>query len=135
MSEAVAMAVTGEVVVLSTGGSGSRSGYGAGVNPGELQVLVSGEDKRYEFRLLGELDLSTAPQLRDELVRVSTEGAQMVTVDLADLAFIDSTGLSVLITGLKRLRQQGGDMALRSPTPSTRRVLEITGLTQVFAVT
>ncbi len=121
--------------MLSSGGSGSSGRPPAGVNPGELQVLVSGDDTRYEFRLLGELDLSTAPQLRDELVRASTEGAQMVTVDLADLAFIDSTGLSVLITGLKRLRQQGGDMALRSPTPSIRRVLEITGLTQIFAVT
>jgi len=40
----------------------------------------------------------------------------------------------VLISGLKRLRQQGGDMALRSPTPGTRKVLEITGLTEVFAI-
>jgi len=104
------------------------------VNPGELQVLVSGDNSRCEVRLLGELDMSTAPHLRDELVRVSTEGAQLVTVDLADLTFIDSTGLSVLINALKRLRQQGGDMALRSPTPSTRRVLEITGLTEVFAI-
>ncbi len=53
---------------------------------------------------------------------------------MSDLMFIDSTGLSVLITGLKRLRQGGGDLALRSPTPSTPKVLEITGLTEVFAI-
>ena len=86
------------------------------------------------MRLLGELDMSTAPQLREELTRVTSEGARHVTVDLSDLVFIDSTGLSVLITGLKRLRQDGGDMALRSPTAGTRRVLEITGLTEVFSI-
>lgn len=104
------------------------------VNPGELQVLVSGDEPEYQFQLLGELDMSTAPQLREELLRVVADGAKMVTVDLSELAFIDSTGLSVLITGLKRLRQQGGEMALRSPTPGTRRVLEITGLTEVFSI-
>ena len=104
------------------------------VNPGDLRVLVSAVDSSHEVRLQGELDLSTASQLRDELARLTADGARFVTVDMSDLAFIDSTGLSVLITGLKRLRQQGGDMALRSPTPSTRKVLEITGLTEVFSI-
>lgn len=97
-------------------------------------MRVSGAGHAFEVRLLGELDMSTAPQLRDELVRLTSDGATQVTVDLSELAFVDSTGLSVLITGLKRLRQQGGDMALRSPSPGTRRVLEITGLTEVFSV-
>lgn len=104
------------------------------INPGELSVTVSGGEPEYEVRLLGELDMSTAPQLREELLRVIAGGARMVTVDLSELAFVDSTGLSVLITGLKRLRQQGGEMALRSPNPGTRRVLEITGLTEVFPI-
>ena len=106
----------------------------SGSDDGDLQVIVSGADSQHEIRLLGELDMSTAPQLRDELARLTSDGAQVVTLDLSDLAFIDSTGLSVLITGLKRLRQQGGDLALRSPTPGTRKVLEITGLTEVFSI-
>lgn len=112
----------------------AEAGGRPAVNPGELQVLVSGDEPEYRFQLLGELDMSTAPRLREELLRVVADGARMVTVDLSELAFIDSTGLSVLITGLKRLREQGGEMALRSPTPGTRRVLEITGLTEVFAI-
>lgn len=106
----------------------------AGLNPGELAVVAAGEDGRYEVYVHGELDMSTAPLLREELLRVASEPGAQVTVDLAGLSFIDSTGLSVLISGLKRLRQGGGDMALRSPTPGTRRVLEITGLTEVFAI-
>ena len=107
----------------------------ARISPGELQVVVSNVDTgRHEVRLLGELDMATADRLREELLRLASNGATEVTVDLSDLAFIDSTGLSVLITGLKRIRQQGGDMSLRSPTPGTRKVLEITGLTEVFAI-
>ncbi len=105
-----------------------------GADPGDLQVLVSSNDSQHEVRLLGELDMSTASRLSDELVRLASAGASVVTLDLSDLAFIDSTGLSVLITGLKQLRQQGGDLALRSPTPGTRKVLEITGLTEVFSI-
>ncbi len=119
--------------MLSTSGAAEPAGR-PGINPGELQVTVSGGEPEYEIRLLGELDMSTAPQLREELLRLTSDGARMVTVDLSELAFVDSTGLSVLITGLKRLRQQGGEMALRSPTPGTRRVLEITGLTEVFSI-
>lgn len=104
------------------------------VNPGELFVTVSGDAQTCEIRLLGELDMSTAPQFRDELLRLAEAGSPQITVDLTELAFIDSTGLSVLITGLKRVRQQGGDMALRSPSPSTRKVLEITGLHEVFSI-
>lgn len=119
--------------MMSASGAPEAAGRPA-VNPGELQVVVSGSEPAYEIELLGELDMSTAPRLREELLRLVSDGATSVTVDLSELGFVDSTGLSVLITGLKRLREKGGDMALRSPTPSTRRVLEITGLTEVFPI-
>jgi anti-sigma B factor antagonist len=101
---------------------------------GDLQVIVTNGGSGHEVRLLGELDMATASRLRDELVRLTADGATLVTVDMAELAFIDSTGLSVLVSALKRLRAQGGDIALRSPSPSTRKVLEITGLTEVFSI-
>jgi len=106
-----------------------------GVNAGELTVAVDGSDSVYEIHVRGELDMSTAGALREPLLELAQHGAVHVTVDLSALSFVDSTGLSVLVTGLKRLRSQGGDLALRAPTPATRRVLEITGLTEVFAIT
>lgn len=120
--------------MLSSSGSASHSRPGAAGSPAELQVVVSVVDGEHEVRLVGELDLGTAPKLRDELARLTADGARLVTVDMRELSFIDSTGLSVLITGLKRLRQDGGDMTLRSPTPGTLKVLEITGLTEVFTI-
>ena len=119
---------------MSSTNGAANVGPSSAADSGDLQVIVSRTDAAHEVRLLGELDMATASLLRDELLRLTTDGATQVTVDMAELSFIDSTGLSVLITALKRLRQQGGDMALRSPTPGTRKVLEITGLTEVFSI-
>jgi anti-sigma B factor antagonist len=83
----------------------------------------------------GELDMYTAPQLRERLVTLASEGARYVTVDLAGVNFVDSTALGVLVGGLKRLRQFDGDLRLRSPQPGTYKVLEITGLTRIFTIT
>ena len=83
----------------------------------------------------GELDMYTAPQLRERLVTLASEGARYVTVDLAEVNFVDSTALGVLVGGLKRLRQFDGDLLLRSPQPGTYKVLEMTGLTRIFTIT
>ena len=85
--------------------------------------------------LTGELDIATAPRLREEFQRLAKSGIRAVTVDLARLTFIDSTGLSVLVMAMKRLRHDGGDLALRSPNATALRVFEVTGLTKVFAIT
>jgi anti-sigma B factor antagonist len=84
--------------------------------------------------LSGELDLGTAPQLRDEILWLVKSGVRAVTVDLARLTFIDSTGLSVLVMAMKRLRHNGGDLELRSPNPATQHIFDLTGLTKVFAI-
>lgn len=85
-------------------------------------------------RVIGELDLATAPRLREEIVALVSSGVCAVTVDLIRLEFIDSTGLSVLVTTLKHMREHGGDLALRSLNPSTLKVFEISGLTEVFPI-
>lgn len=82
----------------------------------------------------GELDLATAPRLQDALVGLIVRGVRAVTVDMAGLGFIDSTGLSVLIKAMTQLRDQGGSLTLRSPTTAAQRVLEVTGLARVFAI-
>lgn len=84
-------------------------------------------------RVVGELDLATAPQLGELLGDLVAQGSRHVTLDLADMAFIDSTGLKVFVAGLQRLRDCGGELALRSPRAAALRVFEITGLTTIFA--
>ncbi len=86
------------------------------------------------LRVEGEVDVYTSPALRDELYRLIDGGATHVVVDLTEMAFIDSSGLGVFVGALKRIRERSGELELRGLQPSTRKVLEITGLTQVFTI-
>jgi len=100
----------------------------------DLDVDVTQADAQAVVRLIGDLDLATASRLRTEFIDLVGHGVRTITVDLGGLDFIDSTGLGVLVGGLKRLREHGGDLALRSPSASALKVFEITGLTKLFAI-
>jgi anti-sigma B factor antagonist len=102
--------------------------------PATLELTISEHDGETVLSAAGELDVNTAPELREQLARLVNDGARQIVVDLADVSFVDSTALSVLVSALKRLRQSDGDLALASPTPSVRRVFEITGLTRLFTI-
>jgi anti-sigma B factor antagonist len=79
----------------------------------------------------GEVELHSASQLRDELLRAGEAEHPCVIVDLSRVTFIDSTGLGVLVGALKRVREKGA-LSLVCPQRQVRRVFEITGLTKVF---
>ena len=82
----------------------------------------------------GEIDLYTAPQLRDELVGTLEDGARRLVVDMSRVEFCDSTGISVLLSAMKRSRDKGGDLELVAPKPAVVKVLEVTGLNEVFVI-
>jgi anti-sigma B factor antagonist len=105
-----------------------------GLNVDDFQMTVVEDDTSAIVTVSGELDLRTAPPLREELVGLVSRGVRSVTVDMSQLDFIDSTGLAVLISGMKRLRQLGGELTLRSLHPKTIKVFEITGLSDVFTI-
>lgn len=84
----------------------------------------------------GELDLHTAPVLRDRLVDViEGQGNRFVALDLEAVEFMDSTAIHVLVTALRLARERGGDLTLTRVPPFALRVLEICGLTKVFTIT
>jgi anti-sigma B factor antagonist len=82
----------------------------------------------------GEVDIATAPKLREKLVELAAGGATRVVVDLEKVEFLDSTGLGVLIGGMKRLRSTDGDLTLVCTQPRILKVFEITGLNRAFAI-
>jgi len=84
--------------------------------------------------LVGEVDLYTAPELKQELHRVIDGGAKFVVVDLTETTFIDSTTLGVLLGGVKRIRQAGGSLVLACSDRNIRKIFEITLLDRVFTI-
>ena len=82
----------------------------------------------------GEIDLYTAPQLRNELVGSLETGARRLVIDMSRAEFCDSTGISVLLSAMKRSRDRGGDLELVAPKPAVMKVLQVTGLDEVFVI-
>jgi anti-sigma B factor antagonist len=80
----------------------------------------------------GEVDVATAPQLRERLVDLVGEGHAHLILDLNEVGFLDSTGLGVIVGCLKRARGNDGDLVIVCDQRSILKVLEITGLTAVF---
>jgi anti-sigma B factor antagonist len=82
----------------------------------------------------GEIDVATAPELRDRLTELVEAGSTRLVVDLEDVAFIDSTGLGVLVGGVRRARAQDGDLRLVCTNSRILKVFQATGLDEVFTI-
>jgi len=80
----------------------------------------------------GELDMASAPRLRQELVSLAAMGRRAVVIDLAGVDFLDSTGLGVVLGALKRVRAAGGDLALARAEPQVAKVFDITRLSDII---
>jgi anti-sigma B factor antagonist len=84
------------------------------------------------LRITGELDAYTAPFLRDRMRDLTAVGVRHVIADLRQVDFLDSTGLGVLVGGLKRFREHGGSLAPVVTKSSILKIFQITGLTGVL---
>lgn len=82
---------------------------------------------------VGELDLASAPQVRQEGIRILAGGSRQVVLDLAGVDFMDSMGVAVLVGLRRRLTAAGGTVRVARAGPQPRRVLELTGLDQIVA--
>lgn len=82
----------------------------------------------------GELDLFTAPRLREGVDEAVRSGRATVLVDLSGVTFIDSTALGVLVHKARSLRGRARSLAVVANDPRTLRVFEITGLARLFAI-
>lgn len=98
----------------------------------DLGLERSDRDGWAVLAVTGEVDVATAPRLREQLIDLVNEGHHRIVVDLEKVEFLDSTGLGVLVGALKRVRTHDGELALVCTESRILKVFEITGLTKVF---
>jgi anti-sigma B factor antagonist len=82
----------------------------------------------------GEIHVTTAPEFSQRLTSAIEAGKKALVLDLSGVEFIDSTGLSVLLNGLRRINQLNGRMALVTENPTVLRLFHITKLDSTFDI-
>jgi anti-anti-sigma factor len=105
---------------------------GAGPKPGSFEISSEVNGDATIVRLRGELDLASAGAVEDELAAIEEQRPACVVIDLGELAFIDSSGLRVLLLADSRAREAGYELVLAPGPEPVQRVFEMTGALDVL---
>ena len=100
----------------------------------DLELETTKHDHTTVLTVRGEIDVYTAPRLRQAIVDLVDAGSTSIVVDMEKVDFLDSTGLGVLVEGLKRVRTRGGDLSIVVTQDKILKIFEITGLNKAFAL-
>jgi anti-sigma B factor antagonist len=100
----------------------------------DLQLESRKTDDGASVTVRGEVDMATAPQLRDTLLELVDAGANRIVLDCRGLDFLDSSGIGVLMAVRTRLGDDGS-LTLEAPQAHVRKVLELTGVSEHVSIT
>ena len=100
----------------------------------DLSLATRTEGDRTVVIMGGGIDVYTAPKLREQLIDLVSSGAYHLVVDMEGVKLLDSTGLGVLVGGLKRVRAHEGSLRLVCTQERILKIFPITGLTKVFPI-
>lgn len=96
----------------------------------EFRVEVRTEGRAAIVVVRGELDLATSPELEQQLQHVWDTGAESLVIDLRELEFMDSTGLSIIVKAHQRLSEEGRQLSLVRGSQQVQRLLDLTGVSE-----
>ncbi len=100
----------------------------------DLTLETRDVDGRTIVSVGGEIDVYTAPKLRDKITELVGGGTYNLVIDMAGVEFLDSTGLGVLVGGLKKVRAHDGSLELVCNQDRLLKIFRITGLAMVFVI-
>jgi anti-sigma B factor antagonist len=95
-----------------------------------FRLEVRSQGRATIIAVSGELDLASSPALQEELDRVSGSDTDLLIIDLRELDFMDSTGLSVLVRAHQRAEEQGRQLAMVKGPQQVQRLLSLTGVAE-----
>jgi anti-sigma B factor antagonist len=96
----------------------------------DFRVDVRTEGRAAIIAVSGELDLASAPALESELEQAGRSDSELLVLDLRELEFMDSTGLSVIVNAHQRLSDDGRSLALIRGPQQVQRLLDLTGVAE-----
>lgn len=96
----------------------------------QFNVNVRKEGAAAVVAVVGELDLASGPELESQLDQLTPPDTQLVVVDLRQLDFMDSTGLSIIVRAHQRLAGEGCEMGLVRGSQQVQRLLDLTGVAE-----
>ncbi len=99
-----------------------------------FRVETRREDSAIVLAVSGELDLASSPALEEELTRIGDSGSEILILDLRELDFMDSTGLSVIVKAHQRSQESGRRFGLVKGRPQVQRLLSLTGVAERMAL-
>ncbi len=99
-----------------------------------MQIATTPGSDRYVITVSGEVDLATSPDLDVAIIAAIDSGTSSVAIDLTGVSFMDSSGLGVIVRGLKRCREADIDLDLVITNERVLKVFGITGLDQVIPI-
>ena len=99
-----------------------------------MQIATTRDSDRYVITVSGEVDLASSPELDIAIIAAIESGTSSVAIDLTDVSFMDSSGLGVIVRGLKRCREADKDLDLVITNERVLKVFGITGLDQVIPI-
>jgi anti-sigma B factor antagonist len=100
----------------------------------DLTLTTREADGKTIVAVGGEIDVYTAPRLRDKITELVADGSYQLVVDMQAVEFLDSTGLGVLVGALKKVRQHEGSLELVCTQDRLLKIFRITGLAKVFVI-
>lgn len=101
----------------------------------KVNIEKQPNDKDIFVSVTGEIDAYTAPMLREELLPLTEGKNKVITVNLKDVSYMDSTGLGVFVGLFKQLNNNGGELKLVELSDRLKRLFKITGLSNVMKIT
>ncbi len=104
------------------------------VSADALEIELSESDGGTVIRLRGELDASSCPRLFEQFAQLSRRGVSHLELDLTNLVFMDSSGLSVVVAEHKRARAAGGGLLILYPNRRVIRLFQLSGLMSYLVV-